>query len=114
MPPNFRSSAIAAFHNTYEAVNVQINGYTFPRGEREFPANPRPLSAPFLFPTSGKGTDMATPLGLEKYGRIDFSLGRWTTMGQNAPKLVLKHAKEQVELVRIFLHSLLRPQESLF
>ena len=74
----------------------------------------RPLSAPFLFRTSGKGTDMATPLGPEKYGRIDFSLGRWTTMGQNAPKLVLKHAKEQVELVRIFLRSLLRPQESLF
>ena len=75
---------------------------------------PRPLSAPFLFRTSGKGTDMATPLGPEKYGRIDFSLGRWTTMGQNAPKLELKHAKEQVELVRIFLRSLLRPQESLF
>ena len=74
----------------------------------------RPLSAPFLFRTSGKGTDMVTPLGPEKYGRIDFSLGRWTTMGQNAPKLVLKHAKEQVELVRIFLRSLLRPQESLF
>ena len=35
-------------------------------------------------------------------------------MGQNAPKLELKHAKEQVELVRIFLRSLLRPQESLF
>ena len=45
---------------------------------------------------------MATPLGPEKYVRIDFSLGRWTTMGQNAPKLELKHAKEQVELVRIF------------
>ena len=77
-------------------------------------SNTRPLSAPFLFRTSGKGTDMATPLGPEKYGRIDFSLGRWTTMGQNAPKLELKHAKEQVELVRIFLRSLLRPQESLF
>ena len=74
----------------------------------------RPLSAPFLFRTSGKGTDMVIPLGPEKYGRIDFSLGRWTTMGQNAPKLELKHAKEQVELVRIFLRSLLRPQESLF
>ena len=62
----------------------------------------RPLSVSFQFRASGKETDMATPLGLEKYGRIDFSLGRWTTMGQNAPKLVLKHAKEQVELVRIF------------
>ena len=78
------------------------------------PTNTRPLSAPFLFRTSGKGTDMATPLGPEKYGRIDFSLERWTTIGQNAPKMELKHAKEQVELVRIFLRSLLRPQESLF
>ena len=26
---------------------------------------------------------MATPLRLEKYGRIDFALGRWATMGQN-------------------------------
>ena len=57
---------------------------------------------------------MATPLGMEKYGRIDFALGRWATMGQNAPKLVFTHAKEQVELVRFFLRSLLRPQESLF
>ena len=69
----------------------------------------RPLSVPFQLRTSGKGTDMATPLGPEKYGRIDFSLGRWTSMGQNAPKLVLKHAKDQVELVRIILRSLLRP-----
>ena len=37
MPPKFRSSAIAAFHNIYEAVNVQINGYTFARGEWVFP-----------------------------------------------------------------------------
>ena len=51
----------------------------------------RPLSAPFLFRTFGKGTDMATPLGLEKYGRIDFSPGRWTSMGENAYKLVLTH-----------------------
>ena len=75
---------------------------------------PRPLTVSFQLRASGKETDMATPLGLEKYGRIDFSLGRWTTMGQNAPKLMLKHAKEQVELVRICLRSLLRPQESLF
>ena len=81
--------------------------------ELEYEVILRPLSAPFLFRTSGKGTDMAL-WGPEKYGRIDFSLGRWTTMGQNAPKLELKHAKEQVELVRIFLRSLLRPQESLF
>ena len=57
---------------------------------------------------------MATPLGPEKYGRINFSLGRWTTMGQNASELVLKHAKDQVGPVRFFLRSLLRPWESLF
>ena len=34
---------------------------------------------------------MATPLRLEKYGRIDFSPGRWTSMGKNAYKLVLTH-----------------------
>ena len=45
---------------------------------------------------------MATPLGLEKYGRIDFSPGRWTSMGQNASKLVLTHAKDQVEVGRNF------------
>ncbi len=39
---------------------------------------------------------MATPLGLEKYGRIDFSPGRWTPMGQNASKLVSTHAKDEV------------------
>ena len=49
---------------------------------------------------------MATPLGPEKYGIIDFSLGRWITMGQNAPKLELKHAKEQVELVNASHQSL--------
>ena len=62
----------------------------------------RPLSVPFLFRTSGKGTDMATPLGLEKYGRIDFSPGRWTPMGQNASKLVSTHAKDDVEVGRNF------------
>ena len=33
---------------------------------------PWPLSAPFLFHTSGKGNDWATPLEMEKNGRIDF------------------------------------------
>ena len=62
----------------------------------------RPLSVPFLFRTSGKGTDVATPLGLEKYGRTNFSLGRWTSMGQIAAKLVPTHAKGQEKVVRIF------------
>ena len=38
----------------------------------------RLLSVSFQFRASGKETDMATPLGLEKYGRIDFSLGKLT------------------------------------
>ena len=32
----------------------------------------RPLTVSFLIRASGKETDMATPLGREKYGRIDF------------------------------------------
>ena len=66
----------------------------------------RPLSVPFLFRTSGKGTDTATPLGLEKYGRIDFALGRWTAMGQNAPKSMRAHARDWFALVRIFFRLL--------
>ena len=38
----------------------------------------RPLSVTFLFRTSGKETDMATMLRLEKYGRIVFSPEKWT------------------------------------
>ena len=41
----------------------------------------RPLSVPFLFRASGKGTDTATMLRLEKYGK-------WTTTGQNALKWI--------------------------
>ena len=35
--------------------------------------------------TSGKGTDTATTLELEKSRRIDFSLGRWPTRGKKRP-----------------------------
>ena len=56
---------------------------------------------------------MATPLGLEKYGRIDFSLGKCFTEGKKTPKSVRKHANWAVGLVRIFFHSLLWPWESL-
>ena len=38
----------------------------------------RPLSVSFQFRASGKETDVATPLGLEKYGKIDFSQGKLT------------------------------------
>ena len=36
---------------------------------------------------------MATPLGMEKYGRIDILPERWVPLDQNAPKLVLTHVK---------------------
>ena len=45
----------------------------------------RPLSVCFLFRTSGKQTDTATPLSMEKFGRIDFSLARWVTESKKRP-----------------------------
>ena len=57
---------------------------------------------------------MATPLRLENFGRIDFSLGRWITRGKKTPKSMTPYAKVPGELVRIFFHSLLWPWESLF
>ena len=74
----------------------------------------RPLSVPFLLRTSGKGTDTATMLRLEKYGRIDFSLGRWTTTDQNAPKSMRAHVKLSGELAKTKIRSLSRPQQPLF
>ena len=53
----------------------------------------RPLSVPFLFRASGKGTDMATMLRLEKYGRIKFSLWKWASTDQNALKCMRAYAK---------------------
>ena len=43
----------------------------------------RPLSDPFLFRTLGKGTDSATPLGMEKYGRSGFLPCKRLDFGQN-------------------------------
>ena len=53
----------------------------------------RPLSVPFLFRSSGKETDTATMLRLEKYGRIEFTPGKWTTTGQNALKWMSAYAR---------------------
>ena len=53
-------------------------------------------------------------LRLEKYGRIGFSLGRWTPMDPNAPKSMRAHARESFELVTTFFRSLTWWQESLF
>ena len=80
----YRLPPIQIFDKNCPLKRVNQKFAIFRQNVRKF----RPLSAPFLFRTSGKGTDMAI--------------------------LELKHAKEQVELVRIFLRSLLRPQESLF
>ena len=57
---------------------------------------------------------MATMLRLEKYGRIDFSLGRWTTTDQNAPKSMRAHVKLSGELAKTKIRSLSRPQQPLF
>ena len=56
---------------------------------------------------------MATPLRLENFGRINFSLGRWITRGKKTPKSMTPYVKVPGELVRIFFHSLLWPQRSL-
>ena len=48
----------------------------------------RLLTVSFLICASGKETDMATPLGLEKYGRIDFTLGRWVPTDPKTPKWI--------------------------
>ena len=69
----------------------------------------RPLSVPFLLRISGKGTDVATPLGLEKYERIDFALKKWTNRVQKTAKSRRTHAKEPWELVRLCFRSLFRP-----
>ena len=53
-------------------------------------------------------------LRLEKYGRIDFSLGRWATTDQNAPKSMRAHARESFELARTFFRSLSKSQQPLF
>ena len=70
----------------------------------------RPLSAPFLFRTSGKGTDSAFPLEMEKYGGIALSPRNQSDIDQNTLKSLGTHAKVYTELFRTFLYSLSRPQ----
>ena len=74
----------------------------------------RPLSVSFLFRTSGKETDRATPLRLEKYGRIDFSLGKPTNRGRRAAKSRSTCAKGPWELVATFFGSLFKAGEQFF
>ena len=42
----------------------------------------------FVPQASGKGTDTATMLGKRKYGKIEFSPGRWTTTSQSVLKWI--------------------------
>ena len=55
---------------------------------------------------------MATPLGLEKYGRIDFALKKWTNRIKKTAKSRRTHAKEPWELVRLCFRSLFWTNES--
>ena len=55
---------------------------------QQYDVDGRPLTVSFLIRASGKETDMATPLGLEKYGRIDFTLGRWVPTDPKTPKWI--------------------------
>ena len=67
------------------------------------PVPGRPLTVPFRLRTSGKGTDMAIPLGMEKFRRIYFVLKpekmNWVL---KTGKSRTTHAKGGWELVRIF------------
>ena len=67
----------------------------------------------FYFVPQEIQTDMATPLSMEIFGRIDFSLGRLITRVTKTPKPTKQHVTWAVELVRIFFHSLLWPWEPL-
>ena len=67
----------------------------------------------FYFVPQEIQTDTATPLSMEIFGRIDFSLGRLITRVTKTPKPTKQHVTWAVELVRIFFHSLLWPWEPL-
>ena len=74
----------------------------------------RPLSVSFLFRTSGKETEVASPLGMEKYGRFDFSPWKPEYLAHNRPELMMAYADVQFSLFRFQFHALLRSGEPLF
>ena len=59
---------------------------------------PLSLSVAFLFRTSGKETDPAIPLGMEKYERFYFSPWKHEYLARNRPESMMAHVK--VELGR--------------
>ena len=74
----------------------------------------RPLSVSFLFRTSGKETEAASPLGMEKYGRFDFSPWKPEYLTHNRPESMMAYADVQFSLFRFQFHALLRSGEPLF
>ena len=56
----------------------------------------------FYFVPQEIQTDTATPLSMEIFGRIDFSLGKLITRVTKNPKPTKQHVTWAVELVRIF------------
>ena len=74
----------------------------------------RPLSVSFLFRTSGKETEAVSPLGMEKYGRFDFSPWKPEYLTHNRPESMMAYADVQFSLFRFQFHALLRSGEPLF
>ena len=74
----------------------------------------RPLSVSFLFRTSGKETEVATPLDMEKYGRVIFPPWKHEYLVQNRPKSMMAYAEVQNGLFRFQYHALFRSWEPLF
>ena len=50
---------------------------------------------------------MVTSLGLEKYGKINFSLGKWMFIDPNALKLMWAYAKDSGTFDGTQIHSFL-------
>ena len=61
-----------------------------------------------------EGTDVVTPLGLEKYGRINFSLGKWMFIDPNALKLMWAYAKGSGTFDGTQFHSFFRLWQLVF
>ena len=65
-------------------------------------------------PLSGKGTDMATMLRLEKYGRIKLLLWKRAPADPNAPKWMRAYAKDSGTVDGTDFHSFFRSWQLVF
>ena len=70
--------AVSAPENWKIAKTGKLGVWSQANRNATIPVPPRPLTVSFQFRASGKETDVATPLGLEKYGKVDFTLGKLT------------------------------------